>query len=305
MAWLYVMVFGSLLAGLVGALVWWLISGRKVALLAGPVRWFTFAAGLLALLGEITTRFFGASILLPFEMPDLLSSFYWDSRFVIPLALGVVGVVLLWFPIHARAGHGAAELARRSLVSFARARWFVAPGLILALILLLTAVSGAASQPEETTGRYTMYFVDLGAERGMGTSIYGWFYSVPSVIVTGLLVVVVLIGMALVARPPLAANREHDIEVRFMRTRNVVTAGTGALLLHLGLIFSSLAATASMRASFSTSEGHVSFWTAFSALQPALAVASLLCAALGVALWAAVLLSALRVPRRALVTVRS
>ncbi|MEP7765164.1 hypothetical protein ABKW33_14520 [Sanguibacter sp. 26GB23] len=287
--------FGSFVAGIVLAVVWRLIWGRSTALPVGWVSGFTLAAVLLALLGEIVTRVLGVPFLLPVEAPVPVRVWYVDNRFAVPVLLGILGVALLAIPVRARGGRGAAELTRRSLVSFARARWFVAPGTVLALVLLLTILAGAASEPDPTTGRYTAYSVDLG-QYSMGTSIYGWFYSVPAMISVGILLVVAIVGMSLVARPALAEDRELDIRVRTVRTRNIVTAATGALLLHLGQVFSSLAATASIRSTMSTSEGPVSFWTTFSALQPALVIASLLCAATGVALWASVALSA--VPSR-------
>ena len=139
----------------------------------------------------------------------------------------------------------------------------------------------------------------------MGTNIYGWFYSVPAMICVGILLAVALVAMSLVARPAPAEDREQDVRVRAIRTRNIVVAVTGALLLHLGDIFNSLAGTASIRSTFTTSEGPVSFWTTFSALQPAFVAASMLCAALGIALWAAVALSAVPSRRRVPVAVES
>ncbi|TDW29207.1 hypothetical protein [Cryobacterium psychrophilum] len=305
MTWLYLLVFGSLVAGIILALAWWLIWGRRAGLPFGPASGFTITAGLLALVGDIVRRLLDASILLPFDVPRFLSDWYWDYRFTVPLLVGILSVVFLAFPVHARGGRGTAELTRRSPISFARARWFLAPGVLLALILLITVVAGAASEPDSVTGRYTMYSVDLGGERGMGTGIYGWFFSIPAMILTGILIVISIVGLSLIARPALAEDQERDIRVRTIRTRNIVVAGTGALLLHLGLIFSSLAGTASIRAWFTTSEGPVAFWTTFSALQPVFTAASMLCAALGIALWATIALSAIPSRRRVPVMVGS
>ena len=305
MTWLYLSVFGSMVGGLLVAVAGWLIWGRKITLPTGSIRWFTIAAGILALLAEIATRFVGVSILLPFQMPRGLSDWYFDYRFVVPVAFGILVVALLSFPVQARGARGAAELTRRSFVSFVRPRWFIAPGVLLALVLLITIVAGAASQPGPESGNYTMYFVDLGGERGMGTSVYGWFYSLPAMILTGILIVVTIVALSLIARPALAEDSVHDVCVRTVRSRNIIAAGTGALMLHLGLIFGSLAATASVRSTFSTSEGSVTFWTTFSALQPSFDAASMLCAALGVALWATVVLSALASRHRVPVTLGS
>lgn len=303
MMWLYLLVFGSLIAGVILALLWWLIWGRKRGLPVGSVSRFTLAAGLLFPLGEIVMRLMDTSILVPFRLPPSLIEWYGDYRFTIPLLLGILGIVILAFPVQARDRQGSAELTRRSLVSFSRGRWFVVPGVILAFDLLITVVAGAASQPEPTTGRYTTYFVDLGGERGMGTSIYGWFYSVPAMILMCILIVLTIVGLSFIARPALAEDREQDIRARTIRSRNIITAATGALLLHLGLIFGSLSATSSVRAMFSTSEGPVSFWTTFSALGPVLSGASMVCATLGVAFWTTVALSA--IPSRRSVPISS
>lgn len=300
---LYLWVFGSLVAGIVLALVWRLVWGHKPALPVGSVSGFTLAAAFLAVLSEIAIRLMDVSFLLPFDVPRYLSERYRDYGYTIPLLLGILGLVLLAFPVRARGGRGAAELTRRSLVSFVRGRWFAPPSVLLALILFITITAGAASQPDHETGRYTMYFVDLGGERGMGTGIYGWFYSIPAMILTGILIVVTIVGLFLVARPPLAEDREQDICVRTTRCRNIIAAGTGALLLHLGLIFSSLAGTASVRSVFTTSEGPVKFWTTFSALEPTFIVASMLCAALGAALWVSIGLSAIPSRQRVQATV--
>lgn len=300
----YLRTYGPLVVGIVLALVWWLIWGRRAGLRFGAVGGFTLAAGLFVLLGEAALLLMGTFFLLPLELPDALGTWLGDYRFVLPLLLGIVGVVLLVFPVQSRDAQGVAELSRRSPASFTRARWFIAPGLVLALIVLFSVLAGAASERDPMTGRYTMYFVDLGGEHGMGTGIYGWFYSVPALVLVGALVLIIIVGLFLIARPALGLDRGWDIRVRTIRTRNIIAAGTGALLLHLGLIFSSLAGTAALRAWFTTSEGTARFWTSFSALEPALTAASMLCAALGVAFWAVIALSAFPL-RRIPVTVGS
>lgn len=299
MWWLYLEVFGSMLMGIVLALVWWFIWGRKMTLPVGSAGGFAVAAGLLALLHETVMRFVGSAILLPFQLPRFLSDGYMNYRFAGPLLIGILGLVLLAFPVHSRGGRGVAELTRRSPVSFARARWFIAPGVVLALILLMSILAGAASQPDPSTGRYTMYLVDLGGEMSMGTSIYGWFYSVPAMILTGVVIMVAITALSLLARPALAEDRPRDIRMRTIRARNIVVAGTGALVIHLSLILDALAGTASIRSQFATSEGPMSSWTSFAALEPSLVTASELCAALGVALWTSVALAAVPAARRA------
>lgn len=304
MAWFYLWTLGPVIAGVVLAFVWWLIWARRKGLPGGSVGAFSLAAGLLLLLGGFALRLMGTS-LLPLEFPLEFWLWYMDYWFAIPLVLGIFGMVFLAFPVRARSGRGVAELTPRTPVSFARGWWFVTPVVILALTLIVTVTAGAASQPDPETGHYTMYFVDLGGERGMGTNIYGWYSSTPSLILMGVMVVIAILNLVLIARPALDNNHERDVCIRTARTRNVLAVGTGALLVHLGIIFYSLAGTASIRSEFTTTEGNVRFWTTFAALEPVLRGASLVATVVGFAFWAAVALSAIPSRRLAQATNRS
>lgn len=131
----------------------------------------------------------------------------------------------------------------------------------------------------------------------------GWFYSVPSMILTGLLIAVAIPALLFIAKPALATDRGQDIRGCIARSWNLVMAGTGALLLHLGLIFNSLVATASLRAVFTTSAGPMTSWTTLSALAPTFRLASILRAGLGVTLWVILVLSAFPSRQRAPIAV--
>lgn len=300
----YLMVWGSTLAGVALALLWWLIQGRRTRLTSGSVAAFTLAAGLLLVFGAVAPRTLG----LPFLQRYVSLEFwlwYTDYRFLFPLVLGILGMMLLAFPVRARKGRGIADLTPRTPLSFARGRWFAGPAAVIAITLVLTVAAGAASQPDPETGHYTMYVVDLGSERTMGTTIYGWFSSVPALILTAVMIVVAALVLFLIARPPLGQSREQDIQLRIIRSRNVFTVVTGALLLHLGLILGSLAGTASLRGEFPAAEGTASSWTEFAALEPALRIASEVAAGLGIAFWLAVALSAIPSGRKSRVTPES
>lgn len=298
MATLYLWVLGPAAAGIAAAVLWWVARGRRAEAPVGGARWAALAAGLLVVLATVVARLVGIAPFLPVEVPSSLGPWYMDHQFSVPLATGVVGVVLLALPVRRRSGRGTAELARRSLVSFSRPRWFVAPSIVLGVILVITLATGAASERNPADGRYTQYTVDLGGERSMGTIIYGWFFSVPALVLIAVLVAAVLTGMHLVARAPLGVDRADDVRDRTVRTRAIVAGATGTLLVHLGMVFASVSSTSSMRSTHQTSEGPVSFWTTFSALQPLTTAASIVCAALGVALWTSIALSALPSVRR-------
>ena len=302
---LFFWVLGPVTAGIVLASVWALVWGRKWRLPGGDLGAFSLAAGLTLVVGGVVVRLMDGPLSLLLDIPQGFWNWYADNRFALPLWLGILGLVLVAIPVRARNGRGAADLTPRTAVSFARGWWFVAPALVFALILIVTFAAGAVSEPDDVTGRYTMYSVDLGGERGMGTRIYGWFYSVPCLILMGLLIAVAILDLVLISRPAFDPDRERDVHSRTVRTRNVLLVGTGALLVHLGPIFTSIAGAASMRAMFPTSEGTVTLWTTFAAFEPVLRGASSVAAALGFALWAAVALSAIPSRRLARVAVRS
>ncbi|WP_104191257.1 hypothetical protein [Cryobacterium sp. Y82] len=292
MVWLFLIVLGPVVAGIILALAWWAFLGRKRQQRGGGVSAFSMAAGLLLGVGGVFVLLFG-SPLLPFQLPREYWYWYQEYRFTAPLLLGILGMVLLAFPVQSRSGRGTADLIPRTPLSFARGWWFVAPALLLALILTVTVTAGVASQPDPSTGRYTMYLVDLGGERQMGASIYGWYNSIPSLILMAVMLIFAIVNLVLIARPALVHDREEDVRIRIFRTRNVLAIGTSALLTHLGFILGSLAGTASIRSSFRTSEGSVTFWTTFAGLQPIFVGASAVAAALGFALCVAVALAAI------------
>lgn len=301
----FFLVWGSLLAGVVLAIGWWLFWGRRTRLSSGGVSVIFLVTGLLFVVAEIAVRLAGTTMLLPIGLSGEFWEWYREYKFAVPLLLGILGMVLLAFPIKARSGNGAAALRPRTPLSFSRGRWFITPAATLMLILVITVIAGIASEPEHTTGQYTMYFVDLGDGRSMGTGIYGWYYSVRCLILIAVLVMVATLDLVLISRPALSPDHERDQRERRIRTRNVVAVGAGALLMHLGLVLGSLAGTASVRSSFATSDGTVAFWTTFAALEPALAGASNVAAAVGVAFWVSVALSAIPSPRRTLLLVES
>ncbi len=305
MAELFLMMFGPFVAGLVLAIAWWLLWGRTDGQLVDALTGFTLAAASVALFGDLLVRLLNVSMWVPIDLPLGFWVWYSDYRFMIPLVFGVVGSVMLTFPIRSRRGQGTAELARRSPASFIRLRWLTTPVIALTLIILITVLTGVASQPDSEMGQYTTYWVEPGGELGFGTGIYGWFYSVPALILVGVLVALTTVNLFLIARPAVAENREQDIRERTIRTRNILSAVSGTLLLHLGIIFHSLSLTSSLRGSFPTLAGSVTITTPFSAFGPAFEGAFILCCTLGIAFWATVALSAMPSHRRARVVAQS
>lgn len=109
------------------------------------------------MVGVVAVRLVGVGVapLWPLELPDGFWDWFRDYRYTAPLLLGILGMVLIAFPVRSRSGKGVAELTPRT--------------------------------------------------------------------------------------PAPDHNHERDVHIRTVRTRNVLVIGTGALLVHLALIFGSLA----------------------------------------------------------------
>ena len=116
----------------------------------------------------------------------------------------------------------------------------------------------------------------------------------PALTLLATLIAVTLVALWLIARPSLSASHDDDVRMRQLRTRNTLAITSGALLIHLGSVFTSLSNTALLRGGAALGESGWGSWTTpFAAMQPALLYVGLGIAALGYALWFGVLLSAL------------
>ena len=113
-------------------------------------------------------------------------------------------------------------------------------------------------------------------------------------------------GWWFIARPAVAVDHVKDVQLRGLRTRNILAVLSGALLIHLGGILTSLAGNASFNGGVATGDGGwVVFGTRFAALEPALSLAGVAVTALGYALWVGVLLTARPLRRRVRALVRA
>lgn len=270
---------------------WWLLRRRREPVLLGAVAGFTVVAGLVGVLVEIGLRVIGGPIPMGLAMPRWASVVYMDFRFIVPLLAGVLGLVLLALPARGPQRTGVADLTPRGVLSFASRRWVTAVALVTVFIVVLTVAAGSLSEPNAETGRYTEYVIELGGGASAGTTIYGWYFSVPALVLIGVLLGLALVNMLLIARPPISSDRETETQYRTLSTRNVLTVTAGSLVLHLAVVLESLAGVASLEGSILTDLGRHHFWTPMAALVPWFGAAAFVCAALGVALWLRVSLS--------------
>ncbi|UKA77641.1 hypothetical protein [Arthrobacter sp. FW306-07-I] len=127
----------------------------------------------------------------------------------------------------------------------------------------------------------------------MGSTIYGWYYSVPAMFLLVVLISAAWAALALIARRPLGESREQDAAVRRIQSRNIAATVTGALLFHLAAILGSLAGTSRVGGALPTdTAGVINVGSSFAALGTFLNVSSFVATCLGAALCLSVVLTA-------------
>ena len=297
---LYVIAITPLLLAAAAAAAGWLVTGRRLAVPTGLTRVLIVvatSAALAVMIGFWLVR------TIPSLAPTL--SYYAEiaitPQYVVPLIAGGAALLTLAFPVRGGGGRSeGAELSRRTVLTFSRPWWLVAFGIVLLLTVAAALAAGIASSPDEQ-GSYTLYIVKAGTASA-STTIYGWHYSVPCLILLAALVGIMTLDLALISRPALAMDRDEDVAVRRVRSLNVVRVGAGAVLLHLSAVLNSLAGTSGLRAGFGTGEsglGEVNVGTSFAALTPLLYWAGAVVGVIGLALWFSALLSTVPVPAKA------
>lgn len=216
-----------------------------------------------------------------------------EVRALLPLLLGIASVALLMTPAPRRRARATADLSPRSVASFVRRAWPLTMAALIAAIVAITLAAGFASRPDEL-GHFTMYSVSIGTSgTEIGTGIYGWHYSMPSLIAIAVLIVTTVIAWVSISRPAWDDDVELDAALRQLRSAHVGRVAVGALLVHLTVILRSLASTASLQGSAASSDlGTVWVGTPFAAIAPALTWASYALLIAGLALWFVVALSA-------------
>ncbi len=275
--------FGPALLGLIAALVALPVAQRRspVPVVGRAIRVWTLVGILIAVLAELVLR-------IPFgPLPVAVL----EARYVAPLTIGLIAVLILVLPVVRRPAADNATLSRRTLFSFGSRWWFVALFVVVAVVLAVTIPAGMASSPDEQ-GLYRTYWVDFGTESSIGSGIYGWYYSLPATVIHGLLLLAALLAISSIARPPLPDEHSVDVAVRRWRTRNILAVTIGALLMHLAVVLRSLAGTAALSGGASTTQGWYTAGTPFAVLEVPLEVISIAADASAWFLWLFVFLMA-------------
>ena len=275
---------------LVAALLRWVLRRKHPR----PTRPTALVTALAAGVSSLAMIVFSISpVILTYvaELRPLPWSVYAAVRFVLPLALGVITVLLLGLPVRNRRSSGA-QLTRRTWTSFLSRPWMVILGIVLALVVTITVAAGLVSERDED-GHFTRYVIELGSG-GAETDFYGWYYSMAPMITLVILLAATAVAWAGIARPPHPEDVEPDIAQRRLRSANVARFTTGALLLHLASVLRLLASTSTMRLTVGAESGeYFSTGSAFSDLAPFLEYGAPLVAAIGLGLWVYTALTAL------------
>ena len=290
--------YGPSIAGLLIALIALIVARRSRVALSGAAQWATAVVLLFVLAAEIAYGAWGA---FPSWIPDFGEETYLVmllASFLVPLVLTGLALLVLMAQVPSSHQRGPAELAPRTLATFASRLWMISAVSVTGAVLIVTVFAGLASSVDEQ-GRYLIYGVAASSSTSASTNIYGWWFSAPSLITIAVLLALTFIAILLLTRPPLSVNRDRDVEVRKVRVRNVLSVFTGGLLMHLGAVLMSLYGTSTLRLRFPAgASGQVELGTSFAAIGPGLLIASYVVTVLGYASWWSVLLSAVRIPTR-------
>lgn len=265
--------------------------------LSGAVRGAAIAALLVAILGTSLVALSDV-LALVLDFPGWLRRLLFHDRrphFVTPLVFGIIGAIMLLLPRPRPSAGRSADLTPRAAMTFTRRSWLMPGGIAVILVLISTVLAGLASVPDGD-GRYTIYRVDAGIG-SVGSGIYGWHYSIPTLVLLAVLLALVVLGLRRIARPAWRADQSRDAQARRQRVLVLIALTTGAVLLHLGDIWASLAASAELRGIFPSGQGPVRIGSDFAALAPPLRVGAWLAEASGYLLWFGALL-ALVLPQR-------
>lgn len=219
-------------------------------------------------------------------------------RAALPIALGIGAIALLLIRPSTPRPAATASLAPRTMRTFTSLAWIITlPGLVLAIVAL-TWAAGAASVSDHE-GYRTMYEVTVGTAGSVGTTIYGWYYSLPSLLLLAALVALTIFAWWWIPRRAWDGDVDRDTAFRRLQASNIGRAACGALLVHLGVVLSSLAATSELGGVFSSDDlGTVRVGASFAAIGALLWWSGEIVRVAGLAMWVIIALTGMPTAER-------
>lgn len=289
--WIYLILLApALLALVLAALVAWRRARGKGP--AGPSslrRWTV--AGVLAAIG---ITLLGSFSLMFTEMFWEFASLSAQRRVVqlilytAPLAGGLIAVVILMAPRELRDAPDTARPPVRQPRRVASPWWFIAFTVLVLGATMVAIAAGLAAVPDGD-GRLTMYWLESG-DYATGAMFYGWYFSVPCLILLAVLVAAVLLAARTI--PELAQEDPKAPATRRWRIGTVIAVASGAVLVHLQEVLRYLAPAAGLHSRFPTQQGAVTLQGPFTELERPLQIAAFVAGAGGWFLWLIVLMMA-------------
>ncbi|MHA3684632.1 hypothetical protein ACXR2T_15525 [Leucobacter sp. HY1910] len=280
---------GPFVAAIAAGLVLAFLERRHSRAAPTPVARKLAAAGAITAFVFLVVPFAAELLLLLLRLPRL-TELAWGLRdtpikYALPLIAALLAVALM---ACAPARATGVALVRRPIWGFARRGELVWIG-VLALVAVAVAIAAGRVSSLDSEGRYRMHEIEAGTQRA-ATEIYGWYFSVPALIALLLLLIIALVALVRIARPAFGENVDVDAETRKLQSDWVTRTVLSALLVHLGNVGRSLAATASLRMSSqpTLTEPVLEIRPEFAALGPALQVTGTVLSFLGIALWSTV-----------------
>lgn len=281
MAWvstILVTVLGPVLIGLAAAVI--LLLVRRVG--SGPTdgAWTgrgPAALGIgLALALTLVTRVLAVTGILP-RGPQSLRII----PFAMPLAAGAIAVIVVGAAaVHSRRSMAAATPARvrtasadllpRTMTSFVAPGWLILLGVLATAVVTAAVAAGIVSRRDDE-GHFTQYLI--GSEsQAAEVPIYGWYFSLPCLVLLVLLLIGAAIILRAIALPPLGEDPLAATCDRRRRTHAVLATVSGALLIHLSVVLGHLASVAGFTLRVSDETLTVEVGASFAALESVLEV---------------------------------
>ena len=148
--------------------------------------------------------------------------------------------------------HGAASTPGHSAAASGARWWWVAWAMSLSALVLAVVWAGLISTPDEN-GRYLLHTIRIdnvadGTWVSGSTTIAGWYFGVPVIVTALLLAALVLFGVRMQTRGPLAPDGVRDLHVRRIATRTLLTLSGGAFVVTLAWVLSSIGSAARLMA---------------------------------------------------------
>ncbi len=285
----YLIVFWPHMGGLALGLILAFIARHR---LLGPhdrtTRVLTIIGAGVALVAAIAPSVLGVIYLkTQLSIPEFIWAGYdTPSHYARPLVVGLFSIVLLLFVPRAKSFDTGADLTPKSIASFTRPGAFITIGRLPAAAVAVAIAAGRMATTDGD-GSSRIYAIESGGLGG-ATEIYGWYYSLPSLITLGMLLLLALIALWRIARPPLGTNPTVDTAIRRYRSGVVSASVIAAILLHLGYVGVFLAGTASLTVGGIVGDGRawVNIWPTFAALEATLRTTGLILQLAGISVWA-------------------